>query len=155
MIKVALFYSPTRTVTRISNANWAGGTSVNALNGNTPVMIGLGYTTANSVAVGYRWKGGVFTELGVLSPTNESRPSAISNDGNTVVGTTYPFDVAQAFIWTETDKLRYLVDELKNRGYEPPSDLLLKFPLFISEDGKTIVGREILDPPTFWRVVLN
>jgi hypothetical protein len=80
-----------------------------------------------------------------------SDPSAVSNDGGTVVGTVGPFEVQQAFIWTDADKLRYIVDELKARGYEPPSDMLLKYPKFISEDGKTIVGVEIIEPPTFWR----
>jgi len=149
---VGLFYSTTRAVTKLAGSGWTS-TSLTAINGNTPVVIGQGYISATNQYVGYRWKGGVFTALGVLSGTTSSNPSAVSNDGSTVVGTTY--DAIQAFIWTDTDKLRYIVDELKNRGYEPPSDLLLKYPKFISEDGKTIVGVEIVDPPTFWRVVLN
>ena len=149
-----LFLVSTRAITKLNNASW-NSTSVDAVNGNTPVVIGKGYINASDLYVGFRWKAGVFTSLGVLSGTTYSAPTAISNDGNTVVGTTFPLDVAQAFIWTETDKLRTIVDELKNRGYEPPSDMLLKYPKFISEDGKTIVGVDVSDPPLFWRVVLN
>jgi uncharacterized membrane protein len=151
---VGLWYAPTRAITKLSNSSWTS-TSITAINGNTPVVIGEGYISSTALEVGYRWRGGQFTELGVLSGTKGSVPSAVSNDGNTVVGTVAPFEVQQAFIWTETDKLRYIVDELKARGYEPPSDFLIKYPKFISEDGKTIVGVEVLDPPTFWRVVLN
>ena len=151
---VGLWYAPTRALTKLSNSSW-NNTSITAVNGNTPVVIGQGYVSATDLEVGYRWKGGVFTELGVLTGTTMSIPSAVSNDGSTVVGTVRPGEVAQAFIWTDAGKLRYIADELKARGYEPPSDFLIKYPEFISEDGKTIVGVEILDPPTFWRVVLN
>jgi len=151
---VGLWYAPTRVVTKLSNPAWIS-TSITATNGTAPVVIGQGYLAAKDLQVGYRWKGGQFTELGVLSGTTTSDPSAVSNDGSTVVGTVGPFEVQQAFIWTDADKLRTIVDELKARGYEPPSDLLIKYPKFISEDGKTIVGVEIINPPTFWRVVLN
>jgi TNFR/NGFR cysteine-rich protein len=151
---VGLWFSTTRAVTPLKGSTWTS-TSITAINGNTPVVIGQGYISAKDLQVGYRWKAGQFTELGVLSGTTTSAPSAVSNDGSTVVGTVDPSGFQQAFIWTDADKLRYLVDELKARGYEPPSDMLLKYPKFISEDGKTIVGVEVLTPPTFWRVVLN
>lgn len=149
------FYAPTRTVTKITGpSNWIS-TSLLALNGNTPVVIGLGYIQASNLYIGFRWRANVFTPLGVLSGTTDSWPVALSNDGSTVVGYTNPFDTKQAFIWTDAGNTRTIGDELKARGYEPPSDFLLKSPKFISEDGKVIVGVEALDPPTFWRVVLN
>lgn len=60
-----------------------------------------------------------------------------------------------AFIWTEQDKMRTIVDELKDRGLEPPVDLTLTSATFISDDGKTIVGSELAQPSTFWRVILE
>lgn len=151
---VGLFYSPTRAITKLSNPSWTS-TSISAINGNTPVVIGQGYIQSSDLEVGYRWKGATFTELGVLSGTTGSNPLGVSSDGSTVMGVVGPFDVQQAFIWTDANKLRYLVDELTARGYEPPSDLLLKNPLFLSDDGKTIVGSESTDRTTFWRIVLN
>jgi len=151
---VGLFYAPTRAVTKLAGPGWTF-TSVTALNGNTPVVIGRGYISSTDKYVDYRWKDGVFTPLGVLSGTRGSPPSAVSNDGSTVVGTVESLSVEQSFIWTDADKLRYIVDELKNRGYEPPGDLLLQNVRYISEDGKTIVGIQSTDLPTFWRVVLN
>jgi uncharacterized membrane protein len=145
-----LWYAPTGAITKINNAAWDR-TAISKVNGTAPVMIGEGYTTSDT-PVGYRWKGGVFNPLGVLPGAQYSTPTAVSNDGSTVVGTSY--DTPLAFIWTDADKLRTIVTELANRGYEAPSDLLLKYPEFISEDGKTIVGVEIVSPPSFWRVVL-
>lgn len=147
-----LWYAPTGVITNINNPAW-NSTAITNVNGTAPVMIGEGYVTSTSTRVGYRWKGGVFTPLGLLPGAQYSSPTAVSNDGSTVVGTSG--DTPLAFIWTDADKLRTIVTELANRGYEAPSDLLLKYPKFISEDGKTIVGVEIVSPPSFWRVVLN
>lgn len=117
-------------------------------------MIGNGYISGSSGSVGFRWKGGVITELGLLAGGNFSTPNAISLDGSTVVGTTGSNSFQQAFIWSDSNKLRTIVDELKARGLEPAVDLQLSSSSFVSDDGKTIVG--LLAPePKFWRVVLQ
>ena len=75
-VGVALFYAPTRAVTPINKSSWTS-TSITAINGtSTPVVIGEGYIAAGNLEVGYRWKGNVITELGVLSGTTMSIPVA-------------------------------------------------------------------------------
>ena len=109
---------------------------------------------ATATTIGYRWKGGVLTELGFLPGASHTYPSEVSANGSAVVGSSSGA-LQLAFIWTEQDKMRTVVDELKERGLEPPVDLTLKSARFISDDGKMIVGSELTQPPTFWRVILE
>lgn len=149
--QAVLWEAQTQKITKIGSATWDDAT-INAVNGTTPVVVGFGYMTPETY-VGFRWKSGTLTELGVLAGAS-TMPAAVSLDGATVIGRTGG-DYPQAFIWTESGKLRLLVDELIARGYEPPVDLTLTYAEFISDDGKTIIGEELVDPPAFWRVVLQ
>ena len=95
------------------------------------------------------------TALGLLAGGVCTLPYAVSFDGSTVVGVTGTNSYQQAFIWTDSNKLRTMIDELKARGYEPPVDLDLANADFISDDGKTIVGMVHATELSFWRVVLQ
>jgi uncharacterized membrane protein len=152
--QAGVWLAQTQVITKFGSANW-NSTEVNGVNGTDPAVIGFGYIFASDSYIGYRWKGGVITEFGVLAGGVYSMPHGISSDGSTVVGTTGTNSFQQAFIWTDKDKLRTIVDELRARGLEPAIDLLLTNADFISDDGKTIVGVPHTQPPTFWRVVLE
>jgi len=91
----------------------------------------------------------------LLAGGEYTHPSAISADGNTVVGITGTNSFQQAFIWTEKDKLRPIVDELRARGLEPSVDFQLTNAQFVSDDGKVIVGTNYEKPANFWRVILE
>lgn len=143
-----------QTLTKIGMASWTS-TWLFAINGTDPAIVGRGYIVNTDTFIGFRWKGAVLTELGVLAGGKFSQPAAVSADGSTVVGYTGTTSFQDAFIWTDQDKLRTLVNEMIARGYEPPVDFKLTNALFLSDDGKIIVGTEYTTPPSFWRVVLQ
>lgn len=150
----ALWYAQTQAVKLIGDPNWTN-TNVKGLNGTDPAVIGYGYISSSDSYIGFRWKGGSITQLGLLPGGVYTIPNAVSLDGSTVVGLTGSNAFQQAFIWTDSGKLRTIVDELKSRGLEPPVDLALNSADFVSDDGKTIVGWLAGSPPTFWRAVLQ
>lgn len=152
-VQAALWSAQTQTLTKIGSTSWLS-TTITALNGTDPAVAGWGAAGSDTL-VGFRWKGGTLTQLGVLSGGLYTTPAAIAADGGTVVGLTGTNSFQQAFIWTDKDKLRTIVDELRARGLELPVDLKLTNALFLSDDGKTIVGTEFTSPPSFWRVVLK
>jgi hypothetical protein len=59
----------------------------------------------------------------------------------------------EAFIWTESEGIRSIREELAKHGLEIPADLEIRTAEFISDSGKTIVGRTYSDPSAFWRVI--
>ncbi len=152
--QVHLWEVQTRAITKIGPTTWSSAT-IGGVNGTTPAVVGLAYIEATDTQVGFRWKNGTLTELGVLSGGKYTWPKAVSFDGGTVVGLTGTSDFHQAFIWTDQKKLRSVVDELVARGFEPPVDLKLTEAHFVSDDGKTIVGAEPAPTSSFWRVVLQ
>jgi hypothetical protein len=152
-VQAALWSAQTQTLTKIGSTSWLS-TTINAINGTDPAIAGWG-AAGSDVFIGFRWKGNTLTQLGVLSGGLYTTPAAISSDGGTVVGLTGTNSFQQAFIWTDKDKLRTIVDELRARGLELPVDLKLTNALFLSDDGNTIVGTEYTTPPSFWRVVLK
>jgi uncharacterized membrane protein len=153
-VQGGLWLAQTQAITTIGASNWTS-ISVIGINGTDPAVIGYGHISATNSYVGFRWKGGVLTELGALAVGADSHPYAVSIDGSTVVGMTGTNDFQQAFIWTDEEKLRTVVDELRARGLEPPIDFQLTTAEFLSDDGKTIVGTVFGDLPKFWRVVLE
>lgn len=152
--QLALWAAQTGNVTRIGSAGWSS-ISANGINGvgSNPTVIGNAYISASDSRVAFRWKGGVITELATLSSGNFINPLGVSSDGGTVVGQAGPSGGQQAFIWTDADKLRTVVDELRARGMEPALDFTLGVASYLSDDGKTIVGSDEVN--TFWRVVLQ
>jgi uncharacterized membrane protein len=152
--QVGLWLAQTKEITKIGAANWTS-ISARGVNGTDPAVIGHGYIQASDSYIGFRWKGGVMTQFGLLAGGVYSLPYAISSDGSTVVGVTGTNGFQQAFIWTDKDKLRTIIDEVKSRGLEPALDLELTNASFISDDGKTIVGMHFTQAPSFWRVVLE
>ncbi|HKO46435.1 MAG TPA: hypothetical protein VJV79_01850 [Polyangiaceae bacterium] len=153
-VQAGLWLAQTQAVTKFGASNWTSVT-VSGVNGTDPAVIGFGYVESSDSYVGFRWKGGVLSHFGVLAGGVYSLPSAVSSDGSTVVGATGTNSFKQAFIWTDKDKLRSVVDELKSRGLEPALDLELSEVHFLSDDGKTMVGLRYTQPPSFWRVVLE
>lgn len=149
-----LWFAQTLVTTKIGASNWTS-TTISGANGTDPAVIGRGYISTSDSTNGFRWKGGVITELGLLAGGVYTMPYAVSFDGSTVVGLTGSNSFQQAFIWTDGNKLRSIVDELKARGLEPAVDLALPSADFLSDDGKTIVGNLPTSPPTFWRAVLQ
>ena len=149
-----LWFAQTQVTTKIGASNWTS-TTISGANGTDPAVIGHGYISASDSTIGFRWKGGAITELGLLTGGVYTMPYAVSSDGSTVVGLTGSNSFQQAFIWTDSNKLRTIVDELKARGLEPAVDLALPSADFMSDDGKTIVGNLPTSPPTFWRAVLE
>jgi len=149
-----LWLAQTQAVTLIGATTWTS-TSIKTANGTDPAVVGYGYISASDSYVGFRWKGGTTTELGLLAGGAYTMPSAVSSDGSTVVGRTGTNSFQQAFIWTDSGKLRTIVDELKARGLEPAVDLALPGADFVSDDGKTIVGWLPGTTPMIWRVVLQ
>jgi hypothetical protein len=152
--KALLWEAQTKNITTISPTTWTH-TTVNAINGTTPAVVGRGYISATDTIVAFRWKSGTLTELGLLSGGEYTSPAAVTLDGSTVVGLTGTNDFQQAFIWTDQGKLRTILDELVARGLEPPVDLRLINALLISDDGKTIVGSDPGEPRSFWRATLD
>ena len=153
--QAGLWNAQTQVVTKIGVGKWDS-TQIAHANGTDPAVVGFGQNSGYSAATGFRWKGGVITELGFLPGDTSTVARAVSSDGSTVVGygandATYQ----QAVIWTDSNKLRTIIDELKARGYEPPADLELAGADFISDDGKTIVGLVHGSDLSFWRVVLQ
>ena len=120
-----------------------------------PSVVGAGFVGGSSSSIGFRWKGGTLTVLGVLPGTDRTFANAVSADGSTVVGTSSSDSFQQAFIWTDSNKMRTMIDELKARGFEPPVDLQLANVDFISDDGKTMVGMVHGSTLSFWRIVLQ
>jgi hypothetical protein len=153
-VQGGLWSAQSQTIVKIGSTDWTS-TTLNAVNGTAPAVVGSGYISLGDQSIGFRWKGGVLTELGLLTGGKYTTPNAVAADGGTVVGTTGTNAFQQAFIWTDAGKLRTIVDELKARGLEPAVDLTLKYANYVSDDGKTIVGSELTSPPTFWRVVLQ
>jgi hypothetical protein len=153
-VQATLWAAQSQSVTKIGLTSWSS-TTVEAINGTDPAVVGRGYISASDSYVGFRWKGGTLTQLGLLSGGKYTTPAAVSLDGGTVVGLTGTNSFQQAFIWTDAGKLRTIADELRERGLEPPLDLKLTNALFLSDNGKIIVGTELTLPPTFWRVVLE
>jgi hypothetical protein len=149
----ALWFAQTQAVTLIGASNWTS-TTINAANGTDPVVVGYGYISSSGSPIGFRWKGGVITELGLLPGVGYTIPNGVSVDGATVVGITGTNAFQQSFIWTDSGKLRTIEDELKARGVEPAVDLALPNATFVSDDGKTIVGW-LPSPQKLWRVVLQ
>jgi hypothetical protein len=92
------------------------------------VVVGYGSIHATNTKIGYRWMKGHLEEIEPLSGGTSTSPNAVSVDGGTVVGTA---DDTHAFIWTDADGTRTLIEELEERGYEPPSDLQLQNAFFI------------------------
>jgi len=149
-----LWLAQTQAMTLIGASTW---TSINikGVNGTDPAVIGSGYISSSNTSVGFRWKGGVSTDLGLLPGGAYTMPYAVSLDGSTVVGMTGTNAFQQAFIWTDSTKLHTIVDELRARGLEPAVDLALPSADFVSDDGKTIVGWLPGTPPNLWRAVLQ
>jgi uncharacterized membrane protein len=153
--EAGLWSVQTASVTKIGLATWSQ-TTITATNGVEPVVVGNGYVSGSDSSTGFRWKAKVFTELGLLSGFKYTTPSAVSLDGNTIVGVAQSANFTQeSFIWTEQDKLRKFVDELQSRGLEFALDFVITGARFVSDDGKTIVGHEFTEPPTFWRATLD
>ena len=153
-VQGGLWFAQTQAITKFGASDWTS-IALNGVNGTDPAVVGFGYIASSDSYLGFRWKGGVLTMLDVLAAGASSTPYAVSTDGSTVVGVTGTNDFQQAFIWTDQDKLRLVVDELRARGVEPPLDFQLIEARFLSDDGKTIVGQIYGDPPMFWRVVLE
>lgn len=137
-VQAGLWLATTQAMTKIGNTNWSS-TYISAVSGQPVVATGSG--TLQGKPVGFRWKAGTLTELGVLPGGTYSYPVAISYDGGTVVGDADQGVLQEAIIWTDAGSLRLLVDELKARGFEPPIDLELRDSRFLSTDGKIIVGQ--------------
>ena len=153
-VQGGLWLAQTQTTTKFGDATWTS-ISVTGVNGTTdPAVVGFGYISSSDSYIGFRWKGGTLSQLGALVAGAYSTPNAVSSDG-TAVGVTGTNAFQQAFIWTDKDKLRTIVDELRARGLEPAIDLQLTTANFISDDGKTIVGIQYTQPLTFWRAVLD
>jgi hypothetical protein len=151
-VQAGLWQASTQTMTKLGNLNWSS-TFISAVNGQQ--VVATGYGTLAGKAVGFRWKAGTLTELGLLPSGTYCQPSAISADGGTVIGEADQGALQQAVIWTDAGNLRLLVDELKSRGMEPPVDLELRDTRFISNDGKVIVGLRPNPTNGFWRVTLK
>jgi uncharacterized membrane protein len=152
--EAGLWFAPTQTMTKISSPDWVN-IQINAVNGTTPVLVGYGNLANTDAFVAFRWKNDTITLLGNFPAGNQADPAAVSADGKTVVGVAGNTDFSAAFIWTEADGMRSIIDELKARGMELPVDMTLKQPTFMSDDGKTIIGAEANGQATFWRVVLD
>jgi uncharacterized membrane protein len=146
----ALWLATNKTITKVGDSAWTS-SYISALNGQTLVASGYG-TSTQGKSVGFRWKGGTLTKVGVLSGGTQTLPYAISADGGTMVGVADQGAFWPAVIWTDSGKLRTIVDELEARGYEPPADFEVNNGQFVSNDGKIIVGG--LDGG-FWRVTLK
>jgi len=153
-VQGGLWFAQTQVITKFGASTWTS-ISVRAVNGIDPAVIGYGHIASSDSYLGYRWKDGVLTEFGAFVEGANSIPNAVSADGSTVVGRTGTNSFQQAFIWTDQNKLRTVVDELRARGLEPAVDFQLTEASFVSDDGKTIVGHIYGDPPKFWRVVLE
>jgi uncharacterized membrane protein len=153
-VQGGLWFAQTQAVTKIGSTSWTS-TSIAGVNGTDPAVIGFGYTSATDTYSGFRWKDGVLTDLGLLAGGVYTTPNGVSADGSTVVGTTGTNAFQLAFIWTDAGKLRTIVDELISRGVEPAVDVHLRYAKFVSDDGRTIIGSELTQPPTFWRVILQ
>jgi len=152
--QAGLWAAQTQTITNIGASNWSV-THISNVNGTDAAVVGWGNTSSSNNAIGFRWKGGVLTDLGVLPGTVHTYGKAVSSDGSTVVGQSGTDAFNQAFIWTDSNKMRTIIDELKARGLEPAVDLQLTNADFISDDGKTIVGMVHGTDLSFWRVVLQ
>jgi len=152
--KAGVWSAQSASLTNIGADSWTT-TTIKAANGTDPAVVGYAYVSASNSYVGFRWKGGAITDLGLLAGGAYTWPYAVSFDGGTAVGLTGTNAFQQAFIWTDKDKLRTIVNELKARGVEPTVDLTLPSADFVSDDGKTIVGELPTSPPTFWRAVLQ
>ncbi|HYP90470.1 MAG TPA: hypothetical protein VEQ59_19995, partial [Polyangiaceae bacterium] len=152
---IRVWAAQTKVLTKVGLGKWPS-ISANGVNGSsTPVVVGTGYLPSNTGSSAYRWMNGTITELGNFAGGDYSGANAVSADGGTVVGVAGTNTQQVAFIWTDANKMRSLVDELRARGLEIPVDMSLKFANLISDDGKTIIGSELTDPPTFWRIVLQ
>jgi uncharacterized membrane protein len=152
--EAGLWLAQTQAMTKIGSPDWSN-IQINAMNGTTPALVGFGNPATGNDFRAFRWKDGVITELGNFPGGNQASPSGVSADGDTVVGTAGNNDLQVAFIWTQAHKLTSIVDELRARGLELPPDMSLRYANFVSDDGKTIIGAELTDSPTFWRVVLK
>jgi uncharacterized membrane protein len=156
-VQAGLWFAQTQAITKIGATNWSS-TTLTGVNGTDPAVIGYGYISSSDSYIGFRWKGSVLTQLGLLAGGVYTSPAGVSADGSTVVGLTGSNSFQQAFIWTDAGKLRTIIDELKARGFEPAVDLQLTNAVFVSDDGKTIVGNLYATPTNsarFWRVVLE
>jgi len=152
--QAGLWSAQTQVLTKIGASNWSI-TKIGDVNGTDPAVVGTGFVGSSASSIGFRWKGGVLTELGVLPGTDRTSANAVSSDGSTVVGISSTDAFQEAFIWTDSNKMRTIIDELKARGLEPAVDLQLTNADFISDDGKTIVGMVHGTDLSFWRVVLQ
>jgi uncharacterized membrane protein len=153
LTKAGLWSAQTATITNIGSSTWTN-TMISGVNGTDPAVVGYGYVSSTDSYVGFRWKGGVLTELGFLAGGTSTSAYAVSSDGSTVVGSTGTSSLQEAFIWTDSSKLRTVLDELKARGLEPAVDLRISA-TFISDDGKTLVGYLSAPTPGFMRIVLQ
>jgi hypothetical protein len=101
-----------------------------------------------SGSIGFRWKAGVLLDI-VPSSQNTFLPKAVSEDGRVVVG----YFGGNDFVWRESVGVRSLADELLARGIEVRNLPSRTQSMFLSNDGKTIVGE--VSGTQFWRLVLS
>jgi uncharacterized membrane protein len=142
--------------------SWVG--EVLASNSSGTVLAGRGAPSEAGYGHAVRWLAygdGRFEDLGVAAftsnPIRQNNPDvstalAISEDGNTVVGTS-GVGPPLAMIWTPETKMQYLGDFLRNRGITGFDGWILLECTGVSTDGKTIVGSGF-DPQGVQRAIV-
>jgi len=91
---------------------------------------------------GYRWAAdGSLIGLGLLPGGTYTEPQRASYDGSVIVGSgDIGYDDEEAFVWTEQDGLRRLVDVLLIRGASGLDGWSLEYAFDVSPDGQWVVG---------------
>lgn len=106
--------------------------------------VAVGYSSSDEVNFNpraVRWINGVPQNLGVVPGTVRSLAYAVNGDGSVVGGTgALATGGPQAFIWTEADGMRSLMDVLIANGISVPSGWRFNEVTSISDDGMTFGG---------------
>jgi uncharacterized membrane protein len=128
---------------------------IQTLSGDGKVFIGEGYV-AGAGSQPFIWKDGEFYEFPTLPGATSTGVLDLTRDGSVVVGNVYTSgSLNLAFIWDQTTGIRSVLDEVQNRGVEPPMDWELADARFISDDGTLVVGVQYGDTKQYlWRVTL-
>jgi uncharacterized membrane protein len=113
-----------------------------AISNDGNVVVGQGDTGQVNGTVPFRWTAGAGMQfLGILTEGDQGYATALSADGNTVVGS---FSDAGAFIWTEAQGLRHLKDALQTDHGMNLNLWNLRGAWAISGDGRSIAGHALL-----------
>lgn len=107
------------------------------------VVVGTGVSANQNQA--WRWTAATGGQsLGALNPTWIAAATAVSDDGNTIIGYERPFGspavFGTGFIWRQGVGMTDLKTYLVSKGVPVPAAFTLALPLGISADGRTIVG---------------